>query len=125
VRERLGIPIIANGDIWTLDGFRRCRAETGCEHFMLGRGALANPLLAVQVAHELGLRSGPLPAHWEWPALLLRLINWTKHFHEVNHERALSRLKQWLSMAAKFGSFTGFDRIKRAQSCEEVLMLLT
>jgi tRNA-dihydrouridine synthase C len=124
VRERLGIPIIANGDIWTLDDFRRCRAETGCEHFMLGRGALANPLLAMQVAHELGLRSGPLPTRWEWPVLLQRLINWTTHFYEVGQERALSRLKQWLSLAAKFGNFTGFDRIKRAQSCEEVLRLL-
>ena len=45
VRERLGIPVVANGDIWTVDDFRRCRDETGCRHFMLGRGALANPRL--------------------------------------------------------------------------------
>src|SRR6185436_17754692 len=43
IRESLGIPVVANGDTWTLDDFRRCRDATGCIHFMLGRGALANP----------------------------------------------------------------------------------
>ena len=57
VRERLGLPVVANGDIWTLADFRQCREETGCRHFMLGRSALANPLLASQVAHELGIGS--------------------------------------------------------------------
>src|SRR4051794_29311651 len=53
VRERLGIPVVANGDIWTIADFRRCREESGCRHFMLGRGALADPLLPARVAAEL------------------------------------------------------------------------
>jgi tRNA-dihydrouridine synthase C len=58
VRERLGIPVVANGDIWTIDDFRRCRDTTGCEHFMLGRGALADPRLPHRVATELVPRPG-------------------------------------------------------------------
>ena len=50
VRARLTIPVVANGDLWTTEDFRRCREETGCTHFMLGRGALANPLLSHQIA---------------------------------------------------------------------------
>ena len=57
VRARLGIPVVANGDIWTVDDFRRCREETGCRHFMLGRGALADPRLPRRVGR----------ASWAWP----------------------------------------------------------
>ncbi|POA76454.1 dihydrouridine synthase, partial [Pseudomonas sp. FW305-E2] len=40
------IPIVANGEIWTIEDFHRCREVTNTKHFMIGRGALANPLLA-------------------------------------------------------------------------------
>src|SRR5207237_5465230 len=53
VRSRLPIPVVANGEIWTLDDLRRCRDETGCQHFMLGRGAVADPALARAAAREL------------------------------------------------------------------------
>ena len=71
VRACLRIPVVANGEIWTVEDLRRCRGETGCEHFMLGRGALANPALARSAALELGVASMmdpestlPLPADW-------------------------------------------------------------
>ncbi len=124
VRERLGIPVVANGDIWTIEGFRRCREETGCRHFMLGRGALANPRLARQVASELGLvpsipKLASEPAI-EWIPQLSQLVEWTKEYQDIRPGRVVPRLKQWLSMAAKFGAFTRFDAIKRATSVEEL-----
>jgi len=124
VRKMLGLPIVANGDIWNLEDFRRCREETGCQHFMLGRGALANPRLAVRVANELGLpvRESLLPM--EWPAILQRLVDWTRGFPEKRPEQTLRRLKQWLNMAARFGTFTDFHAIKQASSIEELLVNL-
>ena len=53
VRERLRVPVVANGDMHSLADFRRCREITGCVHFMLGRGAVADPGLAGQVAGHL------------------------------------------------------------------------
>ncbi len=84
VRERLGLPVVANGDIWTVADFRRCRDETGCRHFMLGRGALADPRLPRQVAVELGLvarspydgTDQPI----DWPVHLHRLVAWSQRF---------------------------------------------
>jgi len=58
VRARLRIPVVANGEIWTIDDLRRCRDETGCQHFMLGRGALADPTLARRLA-ALGQEIAP------------------------------------------------------------------
>jgi tRNA-dihydrouridine synthase C len=127
VRERLGLPVVANGDIWTVEGFRRCLGETGCRHVMLGRGALANPGLAHQVAAELGIvRADPKAAAMraiDWPAELERLVEWT-HRTERSADKAVFRMKQWLKMAATFGTFTGFEAIKRARSMNELLVSL-
>lgn len=116
VRAHLGIPVVANGDIWSLDDLRRCQDETGCCHFMIGRGALANPLLPRLIAGELGLsprsalQERPLGER-EWAQLLRNLV-------EVAGEngRTLARLKQWLNLAQRFGEFQRFDAVKRAET---------
>lgn len=126
VRELLDIPVVANGDIWTLEAFRRCRDETGCLHYMLGRGALADPFLTHQIAHELGL--GPAPTVPErpldWRPYLERLIAYTAHYEVAPPEKSgrylTARLKQWLKIAELCGNFAAFDQIKRAESVEEI-----
>ncbi|MEQ1936520.1 MAG: tRNA-dihydrouridine synthase family protein, partial [Fimbriimonadaceae bacterium] len=66
VRAAAGVPVIANGDIWSLDDFHRCQDETGCHHFMIGRGALANPALPHLIAAELGIRDAmDFEVDWE------------------------------------------------------------
>jgi len=121
VRARLKIPVVANGDIWTLDDFRRCRDATGCRHFMLGRGALANPQLAMQVAMELGLRSSSAAGELDWATLLNRLVARSREHYDAEGSRLLRRLKQWLSLAARYGNFTGFEAIKRASTLGELM----
>jgi tRNA-dihydrouridine synthase C len=127
VRARLGIPVVANGDIWTLDSFRRCRDETGCNHFMLGRGALANPTLAHQVAKELGIMSQPksgIKEPFSWITQLERLIGWRKSLIGSDPNGTLPRLKQWLYLAGRHGTFDGFDVVKRSGSIEELFAKL-
>jgi tRNA-dihydrouridine synthase C len=125
VRERLGIPVVANGDIWTVGDFRRCRDETGCRHFMLGRGALADPGLPRRVAAELGLaRAEPIPDApdpIDWEAHLGRLIEWSGRFSGGHPNGLLKRLKQWLRLAAAHGDFAGFEAAKRVGSVAELL----
>jgi tRNA-dihydrouridine synthase C len=127
VRERLGIPVVANGDIWTVEAFRRCRAETGCIHFMLGRGALADPNLAASVSAELGLRppADVSPANGaDWVVRLGRLVEWTQRSGGDHSQRVVYRLKQWLSLASRYGRFAGFDAVKRACDVEELFAAL-
>lgn len=114
VRQALGIPVVANGDIWSLDDFKRCRDETGCIHYMLGRGALANPSLSHQVADQLGL---PHRAEdWDWLTLFRGLVK-----HAQFSGRTLLRLKQWGKMASTFGDFPHFQTVKLSNSVDEFL----
>ncbi|MFO0800234.1 MAG: tRNA-dihydrouridine synthase family protein [Gemmataceae bacterium] len=128
VRERLGLPVVANGDIWTLADFRRCREETGCRHFMFGRGALADPRLPRLVAAELGL-SPAVPADEanrpvDWAAELRRLVGWVSRFPAASPAGTVRRLKQWLSLAARHGGFAGFEVVKRVETLDDLLAAL-
>ncbi len=134
VRERLGIPVVANGDLWTVKDFRRCRDETGCSHFMLGRGALANPYLPQQVACELGIATRPCPANIagsvDWVPRLKRLIALTAQIEgkmltdKRTDHFVVCRLKQWLNLAAKQGHFAGFEAVKRLETTAELFAFL-
>jgi len=124
VRARLEIPVVANGDIWTVKDFCRCREETGCIHFMLGRGALANPLLSGQVAHALGLISPPIAQEFDWANLLQRFIAWNELFRGVTPRFILARVKHWLNIAGQHGNFSDFERVKRADTIEEIFKIL-
>jgi tRNA-dihydrouridine synthase C len=126
VRERLGIPVVANGDIHSLADFRRCRDATGCRHFMIGRGALANPELAGQVACELGIANLTVRilTPTDWLERVKRLADWTPGFHQMPPELSVHRMKQWLRIASKHGNFTSFEKIKLARTSDELFELL-
>lgn len=120
VRERLEpLPVVANGDIWTLEDFRRCREETGCRHFMLGRGALARPGLANAVRRELGLPEAPTVT-LDWPSLLQRLSRHAKSQPAPYCTKTLHRLKQWLKFASQFGDFARFEEAKLCLNEDEL-----
>ncbi len=118
VRKALALPIVANGDIWNLEDFKRCQEATGCIHFMIGRGALANPLLPYQIATELGIGSGG-PTEVDWIALFERFVEFSNEHGSDMGSGMLGRLKQWTKIAHAFGDFPGFHELKRAENVEE------
>ncbi len=89
------VPVVANGEIWTLADYRACVVESGCADVMLGRGAVADPLLATRI--RAGDEAPPSAADWLllWP--LLEAF-WLAVLAKVEARHAPGRLKQWLNL---------------------------
>ena len=49
VKEKVGIPVIASGDIFTPEDAAACLEQTGCDGLMLARGVRGNPWLFHQI----------------------------------------------------------------------------
>ena len=125
VRARLGIPVVANGDIRTVDDLRRCQDETGCQHFMLGRGALASPALVRAAGFVSGIAgASPAAAFTGTPAEWLPLI---RRFVAISRGMAgpdayiAAKIKQWLIMANYDGKMPWILGLKRARDLADLL----
>ncbi len=68
VVKALSIPVIANGDIFSVEDALRCRAHSGASMFMIGRGCFGDPWLFGQV--DAALAGRPVP---ERPPLAQRM----------------------------------------------------
>ncbi|GAB4210894.1 MAG: tRNA dihydrouridine synthase DusB [Synechococcales cyanobacterium] len=53
VKEQLSIPVIANGDIFSVDAAVTCLEQTGADGVMCSRGTMGNPFLVGEIDHFL------------------------------------------------------------------------
>ena len=99
IRESVSIPVIANGEVWTVDDHRRCREVSGCEDVMIGRGLIANPFLALQIK---GLRGHE--AHDRcWPEVLWLVLEYHRLvMQRIQPRHVHGRTKQWLQMMKRY-----------------------
>ena len=125
VRRELDIPVVANGEIWCLDDLKRCEEQSGGKHFMIGRGALAEPGMLASCAEYLGLPGrvegvsfcGDSPTLWL--EILSRLATESRNNAEGDR-RTVARIKQWLNYAHKRRTISWFDRVKTATDSKEI-----
>jgi tRNA-dihydrouridine synthase C len=94
IKDKTNLNIVANGDIWNNRDFERCREITGCDHFMIGRGAIANPFIFMQI------KNAELDRGWESIRPLLPIFfDFSARLKSGFFAQA--RTKQWLSMMSK------------------------
>ena len=92
--EVVDVPVIANGEVWTVDDWQRCRSVSGCSDVMIGRGAVADPYLSMRIKGLMDER----PSSGDWYALLPRIAKyWEKVQTRVSANHAPGRLKLLLS----------------------------
>jgi tRNA-dihydrouridine synthase C len=117
VRSAVSIPVVANGEIWTVDDARRCAEASGCSNLMLGRGMVADPSLALAIlADQAGRRDegarsashgrsdrgalgeSPPAQRPGWPELQpLLLYFWRLNLAHIDARARAGRMKQWLN----------------------------
>ncbi len=99
IRAEVGVPVVANGDIWSLEDYWKARTLSGCRDVMLGRGMLADPWLARRIRHWLetdGERLAPTP--WSARSALLIRYAEAKRGAGMPEKVIVSLLKQWLNI---------------------------
>ena len=103
LRQHVRLPMVANGEIWTVADALRCREVTGCDRLMIGRGMVSDPGLALAIArHDAGLSGGDEGRAVPWPVIarLLQLF-WVGVSQRVASRHRSGRLKQWLNYLRK------------------------
>ncbi len=99
IRAVVSIPVIANGEIWTVDDARRCREASGCDMLMIGRGAVVDPGLGLAIKASAHAASGDgATAALTWPLLIPHLLDfWHIVRTRLDTRAQAGRLKQWLN----------------------------
>ncbi|MBC7609832.1 MAG: tRNA-dihydrouridine synthase [Polaromonas sp.] len=95
IRAAVHIPVVANGEIWTVDDARRCRAASGCDMLMIGRGAVVDPGLGLAIKADA---EGRQVAAVGWPTLMPLVADfWHIVCTRLDSKSRAGRLKQWLN----------------------------
>lgn len=98
IRAAVAVPVIANGEIWSVEDALRCRAQSGCGDLMLGRGIVADPGLALAIRAAV---EGRTTAHVAvgWSDLLPQIARfWEMVCEDLEPRQRAGRLKQWLNL---------------------------
>jgi tRNA-dihydrouridine synthase C len=124
IQEVVKIPVVANGEIWTVDDWRRCREICGARDIMIGRGLVARPDLARQIAAAQAGRD-VVPMTWAELQPMLRVF-WQHCVKKMTLIQAPGRLKQWLALLTKSypEATTLFDALRRETDCDRIGLML-
>ncbi|NML34030.1 tRNA dihydrouridine synthase [Paraburkholderia antibiotica] len=123
IDDAVDVPVIANGEVWSVADWQRCRAVSGCADVMIGRGAVSDPFLAQRIC---GLVE-PQPCADEWREVLHEIAGYLRKLRahgRLSHEHG--RVKQWLSYLQRtWPQATALhEAIRRVQDSDQILAVI-
>ncbi|UJS25121.1 tRNA dihydrouridine synthase [Thiothrix winogradskyi] len=119
VKPHLHLPVIANGEIWSVADAIQARTESGCVDLMLGRGALSFPDLAVAIRARL---AGEAYTPLSWAQVLPLVVQYATELEARAPQYAASFIKQWFTYLRRQypEAETLFQHIKRMKLPGEI-----
>lgn len=125
IRQTVRLPMVANGEIWSVADALRCRAVTGVEDVMIGRGMVTDPGLALAIAQHdahgfIQLAGQAVP----WSAVMQVLVQvwWPRMSGHVEARHRAGRLKQWFNYLRKAypQGQAAFDAVRLMRDAREL-----
>jgi tRNA-dihydrouridine synthase B len=105
--QGVGIPVIANGDIGSLEEARRCLAASGAAAVMIGRSAVGRPWLVGQIGAALQGETIPDPSADEMTAIVI------EHYEGLlslyGEKTGVRHARKHLAAYADVAAGSGFD----------------
>jgi tRNA-dihydrouridine synthase C len=122
VREAVSSRVIANGEIWTVADYWRCREVSGCEDVMIGRGLIARPDLARKI--KASQQKMQIP-DMTWPEAVALVREYAEVLQGWLEGRIVTgRIKQWVNLLRR-----GFPEAEalwpKARKIRDVAPMLT
>ncbi|MBS9425869.1 tRNA dihydrouridine(16) synthase DusC [Photorhabdus caribbeanensis] len=120
IRQRLAIPVIANGEIWDWQSAQDCLSVTGCDAVMIGRGALHVPNLSRVVKYN-----EPKMCWQGVVQLLQKYIRLEKQGDTGQYH--VARIKQWLGYLRKEyeQATTLFEEIRKLKTSADIAHVIS
>ncbi|OAT47914.1 tRNA-dihydrouridine synthase C [Proteus hauseri ATCC 700826] len=119
IRQRLSIPVIANGEIWDRESALNCLSTTDCDAVMIGRGAMNTPNLSRVI------KGTEQRMPWkDVEQLLKRYIRLEKRGDTTIYHAA--RIKQWLGYLRKEyqEADTLFTQVRTLKTSPEIAVVI-
>ena len=89
-------PLVANGEIWSVQDALRCRTQSGCHQLMLGRGMVSFPGLAHAIRQSGSDQALKHSTPWEELHPHIKSF-WQLVRSTLERRQQAGRLKQWLN----------------------------
>ncbi|MCH2037128.1 MAG: tRNA dihydrouridine synthase DusB [Rickettsiales bacterium] len=125
VKDSVSVPVIANGDIKTIEDAEECLRRSGADGIMIGRGAYGKPWVINQVAHYLktGEPLDPPSIIEQKQVVLQHYKDMMEHYGAEAGVRLARKHVGWYS-AGLHGSSEFRFRVNKSKEAEEVLDMI-
>lgn len=125
VKEAVSIPVIGNGDLHTAQDVLRMRDQTGCDGFMIARGAQGNPWVFSQILTMLRTgKEAPVPTAREVADMVLRharmQLEWKGSYTGI---REMRKHAAWYTSGYRHASRfrSGLNAVETLEQLEELM----